>query len=256
MAEKPTKRERKDEAKRRRLEEMKRRQRRARMRKLYTLGVVGAILIAILAGVMISRASNERAKKAAAKLAAEAGCEAPKQYPSEGSEHITPPATVQYKTDPPTSGSHYAQASNPPAPGPTGVLQTALPNEAQVHNLEHGHIVIQYQPDALTAEQIQSLVELVQSDPSWIQLAPRANRDAKVAFTAWQVMQKCDTPNDKIDEAAREFVKRFKNQGPESVAGQPIFQTPTPAASPTGSPKGTASPKSTASPTATASPSS
>ncbi|HVL89258.1 MAG TPA: DUF3105 domain-containing protein [Actinomycetota bacterium] len=260
MAEKPTKRERKEEAKRRRLEEMKRRQRRARMRKLYTLGIVGAIITAIVAGVLISRASNENARKRAEKLAAEAGCEPPAQYPSEGSDHITPPSTVSYKTDPPTSGAHYAQAASPPAPGPTGVLASALPNEAQVHNLEHGHILIQYQQDALTESQIKSLTALVESDPGWIQLAPRENRDAKVAFTAWQVLQKCNEPNDKIAEAAAEFVKRFKNQAPESVAANPVFQSLPPApqpdgepdgeqtGSPTGSPAGTASP--TASPTA------
>lgn len=259
MADKPTKRERKDEAKRRRLEEMRRRQRRARMRKIYTFGTVAAVIVAILAVVLLSRASNQRAREAAAKLAAAAGCEAPKQYVSEGREHITPPATAQFKTDPPTSGAHYAQGADPktgtpPAPGPTGILAQALPNENQVHNLEHGHVIIQYQPGALDADQVASLEALVQKDPTWVMLAPRPNKTAKVAFTAWTVLQSCSEPNDKIDEAAANFIKRFKDKGPESFAGSPIFQTPPPAPSGSATPKATVSGKATTSPKASATP--
>lgn len=259
MADKPTKRERKDEAKRRRLEEMRRRQRRARMRKIYTMATVAAVLLAIVAVVLVSRASNQRAREAAAKLAGAAGCEPLKEYPGEGQDHITPPAKAAYKTDPPTSGPHYATGGDqktglPPAPGPTGVLAQALPDENQVHNLEHGQVLIQYQQGAINAEQLAALEALVQKDPTWVMLAPRQNRDAKIAFSAWQVLQKCNEPNDKIAEAAAEFIKRFKEKGPESVAGSPIFQTPPPAPAATASPKATGSPKTTGSPKATTSP--
>lgn len=259
MADKPTKRERKDEAKRRRLEEMRRRQRRARMRKIYTMATVAAVLVAIVAVVLVSRASNQRAREAAAKLAASAGCEPPKEYPSEGQEHITPPAKASYKTDPPTSGSHYATPGDqktglPPAPGPTGVLAQALPDENHVHNLEHGHVLIHYQQGAINEAQLESLKALVQKDPTWVMLAPRQNRDTKIAFTAWQVLQKCNEPNDNIDKVAADFIKRFKDKGPESAAGSPIFQTPPPAPAATGSPKATTTPKASGSPKATTTP--
>ncbi|GAC1409333.1 MAG: hypothetical protein NVS1B14_11400 [Vulcanimicrobiaceae bacterium] len=237
MAQKPTKRERKDDAKKRRLEEMRRRQRRARRRKMYTLGTVALALVAVLAGVMISRAANASARSAAAKLAKAGGCLTPKHFPSEGRAHIDAPQSVNYKTDPPTSGAHYngpAKRGNgqpgPPeltAPTSTGVHKTQIPNEVQVHNLEHGHIAIQYQPNSIPPSLIAKLEALANADPTWVLVAPRQNAATKVAFTAWTIKQACDFPNDDIVKVAKDFIKRFKNKGPESVPGQPAPPQPT-----------------------------
>lgn len=245
MASKPTKRERKDEAKKRRLEEMRRRQRRARMRKVYTYSVFGLILAVIAGAVLFTRAKNASARNELVKVAARGGCGVPQGWPIEGNNHISPQQRATYKTDPPTSGAHWA-GGQPPAPAPTGVYtQPALQDEQTVHNLEHGHIVISYQQGSLSAAQVTALGQVVRTNPQWILLQPRANKNTKVAFTAWGVKQRCDNPKDGIDKVAAEFVKRFRNKGRESAAGQPIFQDepqtppassppPTSAATPTG----------------------
>lgn len=55
---------------------------------------------------------------------------------------------------PPSSGNHFTQQS------PYGFLGTDLIPEAAVHNLEHGSIVIWYQPDdAVLADQVNQLVK-------------------------------------------------------------------------------------------------
>src|SRR5581483_2784265 len=60
----------------------------------------------------------------------------------QGQEHIARNAAhVAYNSIPPTSGPHYNDAG---APTPWGIYQDPIQNEVQVHNLEHGGIVIQY----------------------------------------------------------------------------------------------------------------
>ncbi len=235
MNDRPTKRERKDEAKQRRLAEMRRRQRRARMRKIYTASVIGLIIAAIAGIVVFSRASNANKKRAAAKLALASGCTAPKSFPLEGATHIDVKQRASYKTEPPTSGNHWA-SQNPPAPTATGIHAQPVQDEQQVHNLEHGHVVLQYQPNGLTAAQITSLETVVRANSKVALLAPRPQGKFPFALTAWGVKQECAAPTDKIDEVAKDFVKRFNNQGPESVPGTAVFQTSPPAARPSVAP--------------------
>ena len=45
-------------------------------------------------------------------------------------------------SSPPTSGPHWRHAADP------GFYGTELPDEELVHNLEHGQIVVSYNPDA------------------------------------------------------------------------------------------------------------
>lgn len=244
MDNKPTKRERKDDAKKRRLEEMRRRQRRARRRKMVTFGILAAIVLAIGGTAAASRGRTVGARNKAAKLAAAANCGAPKGWPIEGAQHTAAPAKSAYKTDPPTSGAHWA-SQQPPAPGPTGALTSVLQDEQVVHNLEHGHVAIQYKIGSIPDSLVKKLTEVVRSDPTRIQLSPRAHRNADLAFSAWGVSQKCVAPNDKVIAVAKEFVKRFKNQGPEAAPGQPVFQgepPPDPSGQPSDAPEAPSSP--------------
>lgn len=232
MPQKPTKREKKEDAKKRRLEELRRRQRRARRRKVMTMVVLALIVLGILAGILAVRAGQASARTASIKLAASGGCTQPLQFPMEGREHVNPPQSVQYKTDPATSGAHY-NVAQPQSPASTGVHATELPGEVTVHNLEHGHVVIQYQPGALTDKQLTELSDLVKKDPQWVLMAPRRNKTAKLSLTAWTIKQDCNDPNDNIGKVAANFIKRFKNQGPESVPGaKPVFEQPSPTPSP------------------------
>src|SRR3989344_6518310 len=60
------------------------------------------------------------------------------EFPIEGREHVSTRAEVNYKTNPPTSGEHLAQAEN------WGVYGKDIDDKAAVHGLEHGGIWISY----------------------------------------------------------------------------------------------------------------
>jgi hypothetical protein len=68
-----------------------------------------------------------------------------RHVPNEGDEHVPVGTDIQYATNPPASGPHYAQPGL--APAQAGMYDEALLDEIWVHNLEHGYIVILYDCD-------------------------------------------------------------------------------------------------------------
>lgn len=136
--------------------------------------------------------------------------------------------TYRPNSSPPTSGCHSrSQAAY-------GVHEEPIPGELQVHNLEHGAVIIQYRPsgiigvgDAL-AEDLRSLVNHMRGqDPRYCRLivAPypfpfaQPHRPAEesaqkvIALTAWGRMDLLE----EYDEARiRKFIDAFINRGPES----------------------------------------
>lgn len=56
----------------------------------------------------------------------------------EGSDHVGMGTPLNFKTDPPTSGTHYADWTRP------GVYETPQQDGLLVHSLEHGYIVVSY----------------------------------------------------------------------------------------------------------------
>jgi Protein of unknown function (DUF3105) len=215
--EKTTKRERRDEAKRRRLEEIKRRQRRARMRKIYTWVGVAAVVAGIAAAVIVAAQGKSKTDQQLAAIAATGGCQPIQNFAEEGHNHVPRPQTVQYKTNPPTSGDHWSDAQSPTT---TGIHTDPVPNEELVHNLEHGHIEIQYLP-TLPLAVLDQLKTLVNSDSSWYLLAPSTTIPDPVDITAWTHMQRCTTPNAHTVDVIKAFHDKFKDHGRESIPGIP-----------------------------------
>lgn len=136
-------------------------------------------------------------------------------FPNQGAIHIQHgQAHPPYNSNPPTSGWHYADQV-----APWGISSAPIPDEIQVHNLEHGGIVIQYDcpsgcPDVVS--QLESFVNSVNKIK--VVLAPRPGLQAAtghpIALTAWTHLAYLDT----VDEPfIRQFYQRFKDQGPERV---------------------------------------
>jgi hypothetical protein len=129
------------------------------------------------------------------------------------------PERVEYSTNPPTSGNHD------PNPATQGVYNTsAPPDEKLVHNLEHGNIVMYYNPEKLDEGTIEQFRELTRdlnrsrANPCAI-LAPRTSiqDDKPIALTAWGALATLDT----FDEAQiRAFWRDYVAKGPEFPAGQ------------------------------------
>lgn len=123
--------------------------------------------------------------------------------------HIAAGATGSYNTTPPSSGEHYS------SPARAGGYTEPIPDEVQVHNLEHGHVVVQYRD--LAVDQIDQLEEVVLDDPKMILMAPYPDMDPVVAFTSWGKIQTCDVWTNGIPALLTYFILKNRDNAPESI---------------------------------------
>lgn len=133
------------------------------------------------------------------------------QFPSEGRSHVDPGTQVDYGTNPPTSGTHYPEWTDP------GFYMETPESGYLVHSLEHGYVVIYYDPDALTPEAEASLRAFARNHRerfNAVVVAPNPNDDPESAYvlTAWTVMLRTD---DYDAEQVRAFIAEYKGRGPE-----------------------------------------
>ena len=71
-----------------------------------------------------------------------------------------------YNSIPPTSGTHWA------VPAEWGIYDEPVPNERQVHNLEHGGVMIQYNTDhAALIEGLKTLARNLPGFPACVIVA-------------------------------------------------------------------------------------
>lgn len=129
-------------------------------------------------------------------------------FPIQGAVHVPRGQThPPYNSTPPTSGWHYADAVAPP-----GITASPIPNEVQVHNLEHGEIMIQYDCPSGCPETVAALEAIVRTYPKKVVLAPYPGIGRPIALTSWGKLAYLD----RVDEAfIRRFIAEQKNKGPE-----------------------------------------
>ena len=99
-----------------------------------------------------------------------------------------------YNSDPPTSGPHL------PYIAPWGVHVRPVPLELQVHNLEDGGVVVQYNCEC--PELVGQLRDIVKKYERNVLLAPYPTMKSKIALTAW-------TRIDTLDEFDGKRITRF-----------------------------------------------
>lgn len=104
-----------------------------------------------------------------------------------------------YNSNPPTSGPHIGQIA------PWGVSKEIIPDELQVHNLEDGGVVIQYNPDKAPKEIIERLESMASLDKH-VLVAPRYEMDHVVAITAWNKLLAMDSLD---EERILNFIKKY-----------------------------------------------
>jgi hypothetical protein len=136
--------------------------------------------------------------------------------PEAGRGH-TPACTAGgYTSVPATSGCHD------PSPVSWGVYTTPQLESTLIHNLEHGGIVIWYQPDQLGAEQIEQLEDFVntqvQSNRYKVIVSPWSGADFEhpIALTAWGWLLYQDTVDLGV---VRDFVSIHYGDAPEPNGG-------------------------------------
>lgn len=123
-------------------------------------------------------------------------------------EHIKPGEShPPYNSLPPTSGWHYASTFD------WGISDKPIADELQIHNLEHGGVIVQYKPD-IDKDTLDQLKNIVFGYKSKVILAPYPKLDNKIAITAWGRIDKFDQfDKDRIVK----FIETYKNKGPENV---------------------------------------
>jgi len=129
------------------------------------------------------------------------------EFPIEGRTHVSLRTPVTYKTNPPTSGDHFAKAES------WGVNNQEIEDKAAVHGLEHGGIWISYKD--LDEESIKILGEIGRENSGSVIVSPRSGNDAKVSVASWGRLMKLDA----VDKAlVQKYIDTYKNQGPEKLA--------------------------------------
>lgn len=221
MAERPTKRERREEARRNKLDEARRRARQRRKQRLISILSFIVVVAVIGALIMFSKQADKNKVARLNQLAVAAGCSPVDSYPDElaaGVPHATPPATIEYKTNPPTSGSHYGNSPQ------TGVFGAPRQNEAWVHGLEHGHIGILYKED-LAAPVTAALEKFTTERNTLVFMQPRPENDETLVAVSWTKALRCASPTDpeKVREVIDLFYQTNVGNAPEGkIPGQPV----------------------------------
>ena len=176
-----TRRQRKQEAKARRAQERRRQERRQRFTQLGLLSLVLFFLgyFGYWAYGKISEPVTWR------------------ELPSQGHAHIPTPTTphVPYNSDPPTSGPHTPYVAR------WGAHTRPVPKEEQVHNLEDGGVVVQYNCPDGCPELVEKL-EAIARRYKLIVLAPYPGMEERIALTAWRRI-------DTFDEFDERRIVRF-----------------------------------------------
>lgn len=126
--------------------------------------------------------------------------------PSMGNRHVGSHEVglTKYNSDPPTSGPHL------PAVARWGIHENPIPKELQVHNLEDGGVVVQYNCSQ-AGEECRSLVgklaQIVRVYDRTI-LAPYPGMSHKIALTAWS---RIDKFNDFNEKRIVRFIEAYTN---------------------------------------------
>jgi Protein of unknown function (DUF3105) len=133
-------------------------------------------------------------------------------------KHILPTESFNaYNTNPPNSGPHWSAQGI----GPINwtVYTTQQRNEGVVHNLEHGGVLLAYDPSV--GQDVVEKLKAVRA--GWpkdkygevkIIIEPYAGMDAKIALTAWGWIDKMDT----FDQARIQgFILAHIGKGPEDA---------------------------------------
>jgi len=154
---------------------------------------VGGVALALVAGTWWARSSSEAGGLG-------------QVFSNQGQVHIADGAAhPAYNSFPATSGWHVAQ------PQPWGTFVYPVAPEKLIHNLEHGGVVIEYNPALLGGSELK--LEAIQKRfPNKTVVTPNEQLKTPLALTAWRRLYTLDTMNEAKIVA---FIERYKNRAPE-----------------------------------------
>ncbi len=142
--------------------------------------------------------------------------------PDGGNQHIPVGQVPTYNTTPATSGPHWNQTGIAPAEWGVYTTDNPLQEPAAVHNLEHGGIVIWYDPAKVSAADITALENFVRTQNTTerykfiVSPYTRTTFGHSIAVVAWRWLLYLDSAN--LD-AIRAFSDAHYGKAPESTGG-------------------------------------
>jgi hypothetical protein len=195
-------REAKRKARQQRQEAARRARRRQRLRRYALIAVIVTAAAALGGGLFY----QNRRDAAQLEAALTVGSYVYDQESDDGRDHVANPS---YEVNPPAGGPHLAAPARPgiytgPSVPPTGAL---------VHSLEHGAVILWYQP-GLDPADLATLKSLADRFPDDVLLVERESLPTTVAATAWHQRLLGDTVKEK---PLVRFITEFRDQGPENI---------------------------------------
>ncbi|MGH7335185.1 MAG: DUF3105 domain-containing protein [Candidatus Rokuibacteriota bacterium] len=148
---------------------------RTRWRLAITLGVA-AVVVGIVVGYLAYRVAADLPGV---------------QFPNQGNRHLNSEREPHepYNSDPPTSGPHLSYIAS------WGVHARPILAELQVHNLEDGGVLVQY--NCQCPELVAKLRAIVERYDKYVILAPYPSMKSRIALTAWTRLETLDGLDEK-----------------------------------------------------------
>lgn len=207
-------------AEERRKEEAKREQRK---KNLVTL-LIAFVVIGLVAALVISE--RQQAAGPVGVSPDEANCGPKEDVEASDNQHIDPGTEhAPYNSNPPTNGPHWPVGDL--APVATGFYDTPQEPEAVIHNLEHGQIVLWFDPEA--PQQVKDDLEaIVEKQLATTVATPYDGlEDYNFYMTAWNKLP--DDPEESFgtgflqgcelvsEEVINDFRREHQGRSPEPI---------------------------------------
>jgi hypothetical protein len=134
------------------------------------------------------------------------------RFQDRGNDHVEDGSAIDYQRVPPLSGTHY------PSTVGAGFYEATPLLGSLVHTLEHGAVVIYYDPDEISPEAKQSLREFSSVHTgTWqsVVAVPNPNDDPRATYvvTAWRHELTVDSYD---AETVHAFLSEYLGRGPEN----------------------------------------
>lgn len=122
--------------------------------------------------------------------------------------HVPDGTEIPYSTNPPAGGEHYNKTAH------AGFYDKAPADGNLVHSLEHGAVILWYNPKLLSKAQIGKLKNIFNKLLGISIMAPRDSMDVPVALSSWGRVLKLKTIDEKQIKA---FFEANMDRGPEQA---------------------------------------
>jgi hypothetical protein len=199
-----SKRERRLAARAERMRQAEAGRQRAQRRRRLTLGgaILAAVALLVALGFFLTQSFSQPSLGRA--------------VPDEGREHVTQGTPLEFSSNPPASGTHYAVWTRP------GVYQEAQPEGNWVHSLEHGYVVVLYNcptecPEL--REQLRAFYEAAPKSRKYnyqkLIVQPSSEIEHPIVAVAWNRVLELEQFD--ADQLAA-FFRAYADKGPEDAA--------------------------------------